>query len=78
MSGGDMYDRISLMSIDFSKAVRIPECIDDSTWLSLDTESEVDNIDLALQNEKYHKQQDQMYNNSSKRKYSKQQFLKKK
>ncbi|CEF65389.1 Hypothetical protein SRAE_2000007000 [Strongyloides ratti] len=66
MSGGDMYDRISLMSIDFSKAVRIPECIDDSTWLSLDTESEVDNIDLALQNEKYHKQQDQMYNNSSK------------
>uniref|UniRef100_A0A913HFJ1 Uncharacterized protein n=1 Tax=Strongyloides stercoralis TaxID=6248 RepID=A0A913HFJ1_STRER len=66
MSGGDMYDRISLMSIDFSKAVRIPECIDDSTWLSLDTESEVDNIDLALQNEKYQKQQDQTYCNSSK------------
>uniref|UniRef100_A0A0N4ZVI0 GTSE1_N domain-containing protein n=1 Tax=Parastrongyloides trichosuri TaxID=131310 RepID=A0A0N4ZVI0_PARTI len=62
MSGGDMYDRISLMSIDFSKAVRIPECIDDSTWLSLDNESEVDYIDLALQNEKYLKQQDTILN----------------
>uniref|UniRef100_A0A0N5BSF0 TPX2 domain-containing protein n=1 Tax=Strongyloides papillosus TaxID=174720 RepID=A0A0N5BSF0_STREA len=66
MSGGDMYDRISLMSIDFSKAVRIPECIDDSTWLSLDTESLVDTLDLNLQNDKYRKQQDPIYNNPSK------------
>ena len=64
-----MYDRISLMSIDFSKAVRIPECIDDSTWWSLDTESLVDTLDLNLQNDKYRKQQDPIYNNPSKRKY---------
>uniref|UniRef100_A0AC35TM27 Uncharacterized protein n=1 Tax=Rhabditophanes sp. KR3021 TaxID=114890 RepID=A0AC35TM27_9BILA len=61
-----MFDRISLMSIDFSKAVRMEDLSNDSTWLSLDNESEFDASDLSYQNERFFRQPDAKYENNGK------------